>query len=359
MAIRSSATAALLLSLMALLSALIVSSPDLGFTCTTQATCKSVIDYVSPNTTTLANISSLFGVTNFYDLLGANSLAVSTKPSQIFKANNTIKIPFPCICSNDTGISNKVPVYTVQPNDGLDHIARDVFSALVTYQQIARVNNIPNPNLILTGQKLWIPLPCSCDEVSGAQVVHYGHVVAKGSSVEQIAEEYGTDQNTLLKLNGMSNTSELIAGEVLDVPLKVCSSSVNKTSEDYPLLVPNGTYALTAYNCVKCSCQSSNNYTLHCNPSEVTPSNVTKCPSMLCQDGSVIGNTTSTCSTCAYAGFIKTSILTTLDNSTCSSNSAPSPSSNSAQGRFGSQGSSWSVLLATIHLGLLCFGLLC
>ncbi|XP_043709512.1 lysM domain-containing GPI-anchored protein 2-like isoform X2 [Telopea speciosissima] len=337
---------------MTLFSALIVpSTADLGFNCSIQATCKSVIDYVSPNKTTLAHISTLFGVANFYDLLGANSLTVSTKSNYIVEAKATIKIPFPCNCSNGTGISNRVPYYKVQLGDGLDHIARNVYSELVTYQQIAQVNNISDPNVIQTGQELWIPLPCSCVEVGGAQVVHYGHVVTKGSTVEQIAEEYGTDQNTLLKLNGMADANALIAGQVIDVPLKVCSSSVNKSSEDYPMLVPNGTYALTAYNCVQCSCQSSyHNYTLQCKPSGVEPTNVTQCPSMTCQDGSLIGNTTSTCSTCAYAGYLKTNIFTTLDNHTCSGNYAPA--------RMGSQGSSWRILLITIHLGLLCFGLL-
>ncbi|XP_043714505.1 lysM domain-containing GPI-anchored protein 2 [Telopea speciosissima] len=324
MEMRGFCSAALLLSLtFALFSALIVvPSTALGFTCSSSTTtCESLIDYVSPNDTTLANIASLFSVTNFYNLLGANSYPLSTSPNQSFAANNTIKIPFPCSCSNGTGISNKVPVYTVQPGDNLDHIAVDVYSRLVTYQEIAQVNNIADPSLIQLGQKLWIPLQCSCDKVGGNQVVHYGYVVANGSTVSQIAAEYGTDVNTLLSLNGMSSANQLLANQVLDVPLKVCTSSVSGKSQDYPLLVANGTYTLTAYNCIKCSCQSSNNFTLQCEPSQlVKPSNISQCPSMKCNDGLLIGNTSS-CVTCAYAGYYNTTILSTLNNlntGTCS-----------------------------------------
>jgi LysM repeat protein len=70
------------------------------------------------------------------------------------------------------------------------------------------------------GQKLWIPLPCSCDDVDGVKVVHYGHLVVAGSTVEGIAEQYGTTSATLLSLNQMANASDLKAAQVLDVPLK-------------------------------------------------------------------------------------------------------------------------------------------
>ncbi len=85
---------------------------------------------------------------------------------------------------------------------------------------MAQVNGIPDPDKILVGQELWIPLPCSCDEVAGTKVVHYGHVVEAGSSVEKIAMTYGTTEDILLQLNGIVNASQLLAGQVLDVPLK-------------------------------------------------------------------------------------------------------------------------------------------
>lgn len=91
---------------------------------------------------------------------------------------------------------------------------------LVTFQEIQAVNNIPDANTIEVGQSLWIPLPCSCDDVDGEKVVHYGHVVAAGSSVEGIAQQYNTSQETLLRLNNLTSPQDLLAGAVLDVPLR-------------------------------------------------------------------------------------------------------------------------------------------
>lgn len=214
-------SAHLLLSLILLLfAALVTTSLSQPFKCATSASCRAVIDYVPSNVTTLSAIETLFSIKNLRTLLGANNFPLSTLPNQTLAAKQTIKIPFSCLCSNGAGISNKKPIYSVQTGDDLDHIAREVYSGLVTYQEIAAVNNISNVNLILKGQKLWIPLPCSCDEVGGEKVVHYGHVVESGSTLELIAQEYGTTKDTLMRLNSIANDSSLIAGQVLDVPLR-------------------------------------------------------------------------------------------------------------------------------------------
>lgn len=85
--------------------------------------------------------------------------------------------------------------------------------------EIQAVNNISDANLIIVGADLWIPLPCSCDEVGGERVVHYGYVVPGGATLEEIAQEYNTTQDTLLALNGLTS-KDLKAGAVLDVPLQ-------------------------------------------------------------------------------------------------------------------------------------------
>lgn len=204
-----------------MISAHLTAQPATAFNCTTpDATCQGLVDYVVPNKTTLSVIKTRFGVKKFYSLLGANNFPTSTLPNKTVDAKQKIKIPFPCFCYNKTGVSERVPQYVVKKNDGLDYIARTIFSALVTFQQIAAVNNISNPDLIDVGQKLWIPLPCSCDQVNGTQVVHYGHVVESGSSVEEIANRFGTTEETLLRLNGLANPGDLKADTVLDVPLR-------------------------------------------------------------------------------------------------------------------------------------------
>ncbi|XP_043705075.1 lysM domain-containing GPI-anchored protein 2-like [Telopea speciosissima] len=343
----SSTTAVMIILLLQIICFLISSSiitipsaTALGFSCTTNSsssaiTCLAMIDYVvSPTNRSLADIANLFGV-SFFSIVGANSLPLSTSPYKTVEVNQTIKIPFQCTCTFNSyhGMSENAPIYTVNPGDSLPYIANEVFSGLVPYQEIASVNGISNPDMILVAIKLWIPLPCSCDTVGGDQVVHYAHVVSKeeGSSVSvgQIAQEYGTTTATLLQLNGLlPNQTQLPAGQLIDVPLRACKSMVGNNSLDYPLLVPNGTTVSTANNCVQCTCESSNNWTLHCEPFQGSTS--TWCSSMQCQGGLNLGSSTmSPCTTCSYAGFTNETILKTLTN-TCSADAEVASNGNNS-----------------------------
>ncbi|KAG5547534.1 hypothetical protein RHGRI_013281 [Rhododendron griersonianum] len=299
------------------------------FACnSTGATCNGLVGYASPNATKLGHITSLFGIKNLRNLLGANGLPPSTPSTHPVAANETLQIPFVCLCRNGTGLPRSHrPAYTVVPGDGLYHIAAEVFAGLA-------VNNISNVNLIIVGEDLWIPLPCSCDEVGGKRVVHYGYVVPGGATLEEIAQEYNTTQDTLLALNA-------------------CTSMVGNNSFDYPFLVSNGTYVFTAGNCVMCTCDAANNWTLQCVPSQVKSNLWTTCPSMQCEgaESLYIGNTTtSSCNrtSCAYAGYSNQTIFTTVSTeSTCP------VSANNAQ-KLSLQGWSWSYLLISIHLVVLC-----
>lgn len=311
-----------------ILCLLTVSSPaEASFSCTSPGTCDAIIDYTLPNATTFNAVKKLFNVKNLRSLLGVNNLPVNTPADEKLPANQTIKIPFPCLCRNGTGIANKRPIYTVVAGDFLSHIVTDIFAGLFTVEELQRVNNISNPNLIQPGDKLWIPLPCSCDDVDGEKVVHYGRLVSSGNSIEAIAQQYNVSQETLLRLNGLASPRELLAGAVLDVPLKACQSRVSNASLDYPLLVPNDTYVFTAANCVTCKCDAASNWTLQCQPSQIKSSLWKTCPSMQCQglDNLYIGNVTDCNSTsCAYAGYSNQTIFTTNTQLTCpaSDNSA-------------------------------------
>ncbi|KAG8368017.1 hypothetical protein BUALT_Bualt15G0001500 [Buddleja alternifolia] len=312
------------------------------------ATCNALVDYLTPNTTTLFAIRTLFSIRNLRTILGANNLPLSTPSSFPLPANHTIKIPFPCICNSGTGLSNRRPNYTVVPGDGLYHIAAEVFSGLVTYQEIQAVNNIRDPNLIEVGQRLWIPLPCSCDDVDGQRVVHYGHRVAPGSSVEGIAQQYNTSQDTLLRLNNLGSPQDLLAGAILDVPLRACSSRINNNSLDFPLLVPNDTYVFTATNCVMCRCDAAISWMLQCQPSQINSS----CPAIRCEgaENFYLGNTTSSgCNrtTCAYAGYNSTIQTVVASDSTC-------PASDNPSAAVRLEGWRWNEVFIFVHMVLLC-----
>lgn len=184
-------------------------------------TCNGLVGYVPANATTLSNITTLFAIQNSLNsLLGANNFPLTTSPNQSVSANQTVRIPFPCICRNGTGYPVNPPVHTVVPGDTMSDIATVVFSGLVTYQQIQAFNNVTDASLIVPGQELKIPLPCSCDEVGGERVVHYGYAVESGDTVGGIAQEFNTTEETLLALNGLSSPKNLLANVPLDVPLK-------------------------------------------------------------------------------------------------------------------------------------------
>lgn len=196
------------------------SQPEANFKCTTEsATCRSLTDYSSTNTTTLKEIGTLFGVKHFLDLLGANNLPSNTKNTYQLNASQVIKVPFPCKCGNGTGKSNNIPRYKIKPGDTLSDIANIRFAGLVKYQQIQTANKIPDANNITAGDTLWIPLPCSCDKVGGSSVMHYAHLVESGRTIDAIAQQYGTTSQTLLTINGIVDPKKLEAGQVLDVPL--------------------------------------------------------------------------------------------------------------------------------------------
>lgn len=302
-------------ALAALLLALLLAAPAsaANFTCATVGkTCQSAIGYAVPNATTYGELVARFNATTtLAELLGANGLPATTPASTPLAAKATVRVPFRCRCgSNGVGQSDGGPFYVVYPLDGLDHIAREVFGAFVTYQEIATANNITNVNLIVVGQKLRIPLPCTCDQVDGADVMHFAYSVAKGDDPPGIAARFGVTETTLLSVNKITDPkTSLQQGQILDVPLPVCKSSVGNASADYNLLVPNGTYVLTADDCIQCSCSASNYEHLDC-----TPVKGGRCPAVPpCSGGLTLGQVNGTgCASrmCAYSGYTNTTSLT-------------------------------------------------
>ncbi|KAK4848246.1 hypothetical protein QYF36_010726 [Acer negundo] len=317
-----------ILILLSLSSLFFSSSTAQNFKCNTPGICSALVGYAPHNITSLSDILNLFNIKNLRDVLGANNLPLTTPKNYTVEAKKTIKIPISCRCSNGTGVSYNRPVYTVKKNDTLFLIASEVFSGLVVYEKIVEANKIPNANVIEIGQNLTIPLPCSCDDVDGDKVVHYAHVVQSGSTLKSIAKEFGTDEDTLKKINDIADDSKLFADQPIDVPLKACNSSIKSESLDNGLRVATGTYVFTANDCVKCTCDYASSTTLQCEHIQLKLANSKwdTCPAAQCEGSKSlsIGNyTTNGCNrtTCTYAGYTDQKILTitTVDTSTCPS----------------------------------------
>ncbi|XP_021749180.1 receptor-like kinase TMK4 [Chenopodium quinoa] len=223
------------LSLILLFAFVSFSAQDLNYTdplpsfkcVTNNATCEALVGYVSQNTTTFGHIQSLFQVKDLSSLLGVNLYPPSTHEDYIIGVNQTVKVPIPCRCINGTGLSDRIPIYTVAPNDTAYSIGTYIFSGLVangsnpelpglvSYQQIIAANPIMDFLNLTIGTKLWIPLPCSCDTV-----VHYAHVMPPGSTLDQVAAEFNITSETLASVNNITDPSKVKADQVIDVPLK-------------------------------------------------------------------------------------------------------------------------------------------
>ncbi|CAM0870535.1 unnamed protein product [Alopecurus aequalis] len=328
-----------------------------NFTCTAPrgTTCQSAIGYRVRNATTYGALAARFNTTTLAGLLGANGRPPTTAASARVPANATVAIPFPCLCAgNGVGQSDHVPVYTVQPQDGLDAIARNVYDAFVNYWEIATANNISDPNLIYLGQKLWIPLPCSCDKGSdGSQVFHFGHIVGGGETTSGIASTFGVAESTLLSINNITDPKTLQKDQILDVPLPVCSSSISNASADHDLRLPNGTYALTADDCIQCSCSSAT-YQLSCMPVQGKKGCPTAPP---CSGGLKLGESSGAgcgSSTCSYSGYSKNSSLT-IQTTLASNQTTTCQKGGSDRSRFA--GSMWRMAAISFHVVLMviCF----
>ncbi|MEJ2458130.1 MAG: LysM domain-containing protein, partial [Novosphingobium sp.] len=96
------------------------------------------------------------------------------------------------------------PSYTVKPGDTLTAIATRFGSDVAT---LARINGIPNPDMIDVGQTIRLP------ESQTAT-----HTVHAGETLSGIATAHGTDWQTLARINGISNPDLIRPGQELQLP---------------------------------------------------------------------------------------------------------------------------------------------
>lgn len=293
-----------------------VSSKSVIEPCDSSTSCSSLLSYRLPYDSILSQISQRFQ-TNLTHLLAANAFdpAMPFPANQILPQNALVKVPISCPCVD--GIRRSLAtVYTVKAIDTVDSIAMG-FGGLVSSQQIQTANGLSGSDRIKIGQSLVIPLPCACfnNSDNGVTVVYLLYVVGGGESLRSIGAVYGTTVTDLVAVNGLGNPL-VYPGDILAIPIPACSSAyLNLNNENF--LVPNGSYALTAYDCVQCTC-GPKDVILRCSPSPFA----TNCKTFQCKGtclliGDVHEQTTKTgCSvaTCLYRGYHGHSILSSISN---------------------------------------------
>ncbi|WP_052356711.1 GH25 family lysozyme [[Clostridium] dakarense] len=103
--------------------------------------------------------------------------------------------------------------YVVQPGNTLSSIA-EKFNT--TYEKIALVNDILNPNLIYPGQTLKIY--SSIPTITKKEVFNQTYIVQSGDTLTSIAKKFNTTVNELVNLNGIQNPNLIYAGQILKIP---------------------------------------------------------------------------------------------------------------------------------------------
>lgn len=96
--------------------------------------------------------------------------------------------------------------YTVRSGDTLSSIASKFGTS---YQTLASLNGISNPNLIYVGQVLRVNGSASTGSVY--------YTVRAGDSLSAIASRYGTSYQSIAALNGLSNPNLIYAGQTLKI----------------------------------------------------------------------------------------------------------------------------------------------
>jgi LysM repeat protein len=145
---------------------------------------------------TLGAIATRYGVT-----VGSIASANGISNPNVINAGVTLTIPGAVSASSD--------LYTVKPGDNLSAIAAKYG---VTWQSLAATNGISNPNLIQAGQTLRIG-----NGVPPAAPAEKYYTVRGGDNLSAIAAKYGTSWQSLASMNGISNPDLIQPGQKLRV----------------------------------------------------------------------------------------------------------------------------------------------
>ena len=93
--------------------------------------------------------------------------------------------------------------YVIKTGDTLSSIAKNFDT---TVDELVRINNIKNPNLIFAGQKL---------KIKSTSNIYY--IIKKGDTLSTIAKKYNTTVNQLANWNNIKNTNLIYAGQKIRI----------------------------------------------------------------------------------------------------------------------------------------------
>ena len=159
------------------------------FSANNWATGQGIPSWTKGRTYDVAQVSGnrvlLAGVNSWINKSDVEVIAVSSAPIQAPAAGGT---------------------YTVKSGDTLSSVAAKFNTS---YQALASLNNISNPNLIFAGQTLRV------NGSANTGSVYY--TVKSGDTLSSIASRYGVSYQVLASLNGLANPNLIFAGQTLKI----------------------------------------------------------------------------------------------------------------------------------------------
>ncbi len=90
-----------------------------------------------------------------------------------------------------------------------------------TYQEIAKLNGISDPNKISVGQNLKIPgAPVGNSQPSNSSTKpeYITYTVKSGDTLDKIARSYNTTYQKIAQINGITNPNKISVGQTLKIP---------------------------------------------------------------------------------------------------------------------------------------------
>ena len=156
---------------------------------------------------TLSGIAAKYGTT-YQHLAQINGIA---DPNVIFPGQ-TLRIDTSAPAPNQPTTSTGT--YTVQPGDTLSGIAAKYGT---TWQAIQSLNGLANPNLIFPGQVLKVKGAASAPAPKPAASAARTYTVKSGDILSGIAAKYGTTYQHLAQINGIADPNLIYPGQVLRI----------------------------------------------------------------------------------------------------------------------------------------------
>ena len=182
---------------------------------TTNTSSSATGTYTVQSGDTLSGIANKFG-TNYESLANLNNIS---NPNRIY-VGQVLKLSANSNTASSAhqATTNATPAgsYSVKAGDSLSAIAARYG---MSYETLARLNNISNPNRIYVGQVLKLSSGSTVSNVVNHSTASAAgsYTVESGDSLSAIAARYGMSYETLARLNNISDPNRIYVGQTLNL----------------------------------------------------------------------------------------------------------------------------------------------